>query len=396
MWRNCSISELCDVTIGATPSRRNPEYWNGEHPWVTVSELNGGIVTATRERITDLGVANSSSKLIKAGTLLFSFKLSIGKMGFAGVDLYTNEAIAAFTIRDESLLNKRFLYYFLMAADSLAPINVAAKGRLLNKSALQKLRIPHPPLSEQRRIVDILDQAERLRRLRAKADAKAAHILPALFIKMFGDPATNPMGWPVCRLGDVTDQFISGGTPSTKVGGYWKGDVPWITGADIKDEVVVVGRKWITQEAIDSSATNVVPKGAVLLVTRTGVGRIARAGVDIAISQDLTGIVLKAGTHPDYVTAAIRQKMSGLLGVQQGAIIKGVLRSDVKKLEIPLPSLSVQRKFANLVADVSKFEANRSKSHLQLETLFRTSLHRAFTGELIGTLRDSDMKDRRR
>ena len=76
------------------------------------------------------------------------------------------------------------------------------------------MEIPLPPLSEQRRIVEILDQAYRLRRLRAEADAKAGHILPALFIKMFGDPATNPMGWPIkrfdmiceSRLGKMLDQ----------------------------------------------------------------------------------------------------------------------------------------------------------------------------------------------
>lgn len=216
---------------------------------------------------------------------------------------------------------------------------------------------------------------------KADADAKAERILPALFIKMFGDPATNPMGWPVVQLGDVAQEFISGGTPSTRVEHYWTGDIPWITGADVTDNVVVAGRKWITQEAIDNSATHVVPKGAILLVTRTGVGKVAIAGADIAISQDLTGIVLKEGTNADFVAAAIRQKTRNLLDIQQGAIIKGVLRKDVEKLKIPLPALSTQQKFADSVADIVKLEANRSESHRRLETLFQSSLYRAFSGD---------------
>ncbi|MXY83636.1 MAG: restriction endonuclease subunit S, partial [Gemmatimonadetes bacterium] len=125
------------------------------------------------------------------------------------------------------------------------------------------------------------------------------------------------MEWPRVRLGDVAQEFISGGTPSTKIEHYWTGDIPWITGADVTDNVVVAGRKWITREAIDNSATHVVPKGAILLVTRTGVGKVAIAGADIAISQDLTGIVLKEGTNADFVAAAIRQKTRNLLDVQQ-------------------------------------------------------------------------------
>ena len=115
------------------------------------------------------------------------------------------------------------------------------------------------------------------------------------------------------------------------------------------DNVVVAGRKWITREAIDNSATHVVPKGAILLVTRTGVGKVAIAGADIAISQDLTGIVLKEGTNADFVVAAIRQKTRNLLDIQQGAIIKGVLRKDVEKLEIPLPPLSEQHRIVEIL-----------------------------------------------
>ena len=170
------------------------------------------------------------------------------------------------------------------------------------------------------------------------------------------------MEWPSVRLGDVAQEFISGGTPSTKVEHYWTGDIPWITGADINDNVVVTGRKWITQEAIENSATHVVPKGAILLVTRTGVGKVAKAGADIAISQDLTGIVLKEGINADFVVVAIQQKTNSLLGIQQGAIIKGVLRKDVEKLEIPLPPLSEQRRIVEILDQADRLRRLRAEA----------------------------------
>ena len=177
------------------------------------------------------------------------------------------------------------------------------------------------------------------------------------------------MEWPRVRLGDVAQGFISGGTPSTRVEHYWTGDVPWITGADVTDNVVVAGRKWITQKAIEDSATHVVPKGAILLVTRTGVGKVAKAGADIAISQDLTGIVLKEGTNADFVAAAIRQKTRNLLDIQQGAIIKGVLRKDVEKLEIPFPPLSEQRRIVEILDQAERIRHLRTDADAKAERI---------------------------
>ena len=170
------------------------------------------------------------------------------------------------------------------------------------------------------------------------------------------------MYWPRVRLNDIAEEFISGGTPSTKVKHYWNGSIPWITGADVEDNVVVDGRKWITQEAVENSATHIVPRGAILLVTRTGVGKVAKAGSDIAISQDLTGIVLKDGINVDFVVAAIRQKTNSLLGIQQGAIIKGVLRKDIEKLEIPLPPLSEQERIVDILHQADRLRRLRAKA----------------------------------
>lgn len=157
------------------------------------------------------------------------------------------------------------------------------------------------------------------------------------------------MRWPEATIAELAKGFISGGTPSTRVERYWKGDIPWVTGADVTDKVVMSGRDWITKEAVEQSATNVVPKGAVLLVTRTGVGKVARAGADIAISQDLTGVILKDGIDADFVVAAILSKIGDLLHIQQGAIIKGVLRKDVEKMRIPVPALSEQRRIVEML-----------------------------------------------
>lgn len=104
---------------------------------------------------------------------------------------------------DPRILDRNFLAYYLRSQRFLAFASSTVAGVKMPRVIMSKLReheVPLPPISEQRRIVEILDQADALRKKRAEADAKAARILPALFYKMFGDPATNPKGWPMKAL----------------------------------------------------------------------------------------------------------------------------------------------------------------------------------------------------
>src|SRR5437016_5956715 len=84
--------------------------------------------------------------------------------------------------------------------------------------------------------------------------------------------------------------FHNGGTPSKSIDRYFRGSIPWITGADITSPVVTKARSFITEESIEASATNRVSAGTVFLVTRTSVGKVAIAGVDLCFSQDITAL----------------------------------------------------------------------------------------------------------
>ena len=388
-WPRVRLGDVAQEFIsGGTPSTKVEHYWTGDIPWITGADVTDSVVVAGRKWITQEAIDNSATHVVPKGAILLVTRTGVGKVAIAGADIAISQDLTGIVLKEGT--NADFVAAAIrQKTRNLLDIQQGAIIKGVLRKDVEKLEIPFPPLPEQRRIVEILDQADLLRRRRAEADAKTERILPALFNKMFGDPAANPMGWPVVQLGDVAQEFISGGTPSTRVEHYWTGDIPWITGADVTDNIVVAGRKWLTQEAIEDSATHVVPKGAILLVTRTGVGKVAIAGADIAISQDLTGIILKEGTNADFVAAAIRQKTRNLLDIQQGAIIKGVLRKDVEKLEIPLPELPIQQKFANSVAGIMELEANRSESHRRLETLFQTSLYRAFSGDLTASWREA-------
>jgi type I restriction-modification system DNA methylase subunit len=154
-----TLGEVCSIDIGGTPLRNNNEYYeNGNNLWVSIRELNGGYIYDTKEKITDLGVKESNVKLCAKDTILFSFKLSIGKTAIVGNPLYTNEAIAGLLSINEDLLSNMYLYYYLTINDfSKLGSGMFAKGSL-NKKTLGELKIPIPSLENQEKIIEIYEQ----------------------------------------------------------------------------------------------------------------------------------------------------------------------------------------------------------------------------------------------
>ncbi len=167
--------------------------------------------------------------------------------------------------------------------------------------------------------------------------------------------------WPVLKVGDVCTQILSGGTPSTKVPGYWKGDIPWITSADIQGLNEVRPRKHITREAIKHSATNLIPADNVVVVTRVGLGKILLNPFDLCISQDSQGLVVDRNRiRPAYLAYVLSREVLKFKENSRGSTIQGVVKSQLADLEIPLPPLDEQERIiAELDGDRKVIEGAR-------------------------------------
>ncbi|WP_261379616.1 restriction endonuclease subunit S [Streptococcus sp. sy004] len=149
------LGDIVDVKIGGTPSRKNRAFYQGgDNPWVSISEMNGNNIVSTKEMITDEAVEKSNVKLIPKGTTLLSFKLSIGKTAIAGVDLYTNEAIAGLIPVDSRLLDKYIFIYFSSKLFDLENVGNKAFGKSLNSKFLKNnVLIPVPPIKVQEQLI---------------------------------------------------------------------------------------------------------------------------------------------------------------------------------------------------------------------------------------------------
>jgi type I restriction enzyme, S subunit len=164
-WNCVRFDQILDIEIGGTPSRNNPGYWDKEkvsrNRWLSIRDLKGNVIEDTKEYITDLGVKNSNVTLIPAGSIVMSFKLTIGRAAILGKDCYTNEAICSLIPKDLNTVTTEFLIQALDIVDFEQEIDQAIKGKTLNKAKLKRLKINLPLVDEQQKIASILSAADK-------------------------------------------------------------------------------------------------------------------------------------------------------------------------------------------------------------------------------------------
>ena len=258
-WEYKTFKDQFSINMGKTPPRGDSSSWDKSkittNKWVSIADISlneGKIIFDTKEYISDK--AAEKIKKVKAGSLLMSFKLTIGKMAFAGDDLFTNEAIIAIPQNEDYDLH--FLYYYLLQYDwrTLTEGNEKVKGATLNKQSIGKIQLPIISMDEQRRIVSYLDSSFKLideiknKALKSLTEAKA------LFQSALAEAMEPKEGWEEKTLGELCS-IIGGGTPSKKNSSYYNGDIPWATVSDMNCDYLQNTICKISDDGVKNSST---------------------------------------------------------------------------------------------------------------------------------------------
>jgi type I restriction enzyme, S subunit len=214
---------------------------------------------------------------------------------------------------------------------------LAATFQAVGRKEIASLSIPLPPLDEQRRIVGLLDHAADIRRRAGAARAKARAVIPALFLDTFGDPATNPKGWPTARLGALA-KLTGGGTPSKANPAFWGGT---------EDK--------ITEAAMAASPVSLIPAGNVLIVVRGMILAhtvpIRMNGVAVTLNQDMKAIIPIDGITAVFLRWAL-QSLHGYLLSKVRESAHGTKKLETAVLteqELMVPPPALQTDFAEKV-----------------------------------------------
>ena len=292
-WEYKTFKDQFSINMGKTPPRGDSSSWDKSkittNKWVSIADISlneGKIIFDTKEYISDK--AAEKIKKVKAGSLLMSFKLTIGKMAFAGDDLFTNEAIIAIPQNEDYDLH--FLYYYLLQYDwrTLTEGNEKVKGATLNKQSIGKIQLPIISIDEQRRIVSYLDSSFKLideiknKALKSLTEAKA------LFQSALAEAMEPKEGWEEKTLKEVA-KYRRGSFPQPYGKKEWydgEGSMPFVQVADLQEDDFVLNditKKRISKKAQEFSVF--VKKGTVLVSLQGSIGKVAITQYDSYVDR---------------------------------------------------------------------------------------------------------------
>jgi type I restriction enzyme S subunit len=298
----------------------------------------------------------------------------------------------------------RFLHLYLnssKAKEELLRIQSTTSGlRNLNVSLYLAQPIPLPPLSEQRRIVDILAQTDARRKKRIEVDAKAARILPALFYKMFGDPATNPKRWPVMTLGEVLADTRNG---LYKPSSYYGRGTSILKMFNIQNGKLDLSRvDLIDVDENEYEAYALLPGDILLNRVNTPelVGKCAvitkNVGKAVFESKNIRIRLNKEVGHYEYIATYLNSPFghaSLRTGVKHAIGMATVNNSDLRCVKIPLPPVPFQEEWANVAQMHRTLQESRGASKRHIDSLFSVLLHQAFSASLTAKWREAHVND---
>jgi type I restriction enzyme S subunit len=330
-------------------------------------------------------------KVARRNQLVVGFPIDEGVLSFQ--DLY-DEAIVSpaydiWNLRTSDEIEPAYLERFLRSPRALAFYRTKLRGttarrRTLPDDIFLKLGVPLPPLPEQRRIAEILDKADALQAMRRAALAQLDTLAQSIFLDMFGDPATNPKGWPRKQISDVAT-VITGNTPSRAKPQYYGDVIEWIKSDNINTPHYFLTQADEGLSEMGRQIARVAPAHSILVTCIAGspdcIGNSAMTDREVAFNQQINAVVpFEGNAHFVYGQLRVGKRL-----IQQAstAAMKGMVnKSRFERIVLIWPPGPLQERFAERVSAVEEAMSNQRASFDSMAGLFASLQERAFRGEL--------------
>ena len=392
-WEIKKLGEVCEINIGRTPERGNFKMWDKEkktdNVWLSIADLNNtekGYISDSTEYVSDNAVPKM--KLVKANTLLMSFKLTIGRCAITKRDLFTNEAIAALPILDKNL-DLFFLKYYLENFDwaKLTEGDVKVKGKTLNKEKLKEVPITLPPLEEQKRIVKILDEKfAQLESLKTNAQTNlqnAKDLFQSQLAKAFSNTT-----WEMQKLSEITE--VKDGTHDSP--SYYSEGIPFVTQKNITPSGFdLTNTKRISLQDHEKfyKRSNVEYGDIIIAMIGANRGMSCIVNTREVFSIKNVGLIKKSEkTNQEYLAYYLKSEVAQkyVSDASNGGAQEFIGLTSLRKFPIPLPPLSEQKRIVEQLDSLSEKTkalcAIYEKQIADCEELKQSLLAKAFEGNL--------------
>ena len=371
------LKDIFDLQMGKTPSRNNIEYWNAnDYKWISIADLTktSKYISETKEYLSESAVGDSGIKVIPANTVVMSFKLSIGKTAITAENMYSNEAIMAF--RDKHIVEilPEYIYYMFKYKNWDEGSNKAVMGKTLNKATLSEVEIEICSITEQRKIVSVLDKMSSALEKREDELSALDDLIKARFVELFDGKYPEDTLLNLCNIVDYR-----GKTPEKVEHG-----LPFITAKNVKmHHMTLEPREYISKETYDKVMVRGFPKeGDVVFTTEAPLGNVCRIphfDTEFYIGQRIVTMQTDA-LNPTYLEYALSDEefVRKYMGKSSGSTVTGIRVRLLEQLTIPVPPRTLQDEFATFVNQVDKSKVAVQKALDETQMLFDSLMQEYF------------------
>lgn len=391
--RSAPIGEVCAVVGGGTPARNVAEYYGGSIPWVSPKDMKTWEIRDAQVNITESGLQNSATRLVPRNSVLVVVRSGVLKhtlpVAINRVPVAINQDMKALLCSESA--DPDYVARFIKARSPV--ILQWVRATTADNFPIDKLKcleLPLPPLPEQRRIAAILDKADELRAKRRAAIVKLDILTQSIFLDMFGDPATNPNGWPTITLKQALTTPLRNGLSPSKTGKVSAQvlTLSAITGSAFNDAA------WKVSTFLSSPPADQSVASQDFLICR-GNGNIQLVGRGQFPTRSMPEV-----TFPDTMIAArvsdqliepaflqhvwnsraVRQQIESLARTTNGTFkVNQTMLEGITFISPPVP---LQRQFSYRATVIEEAKKKECESLAGLDALFSVLQHRAFRGEL--------------
>ena len=378
---------------GGTPSRNNEALWGGTIPWITGSDFSADGLNYERRFITAAAVEKTATNIVPKGAILLVTRTGVGKLAIAERDVAISQDVTG--IVPHACVDANFLAYsiqrnqgYLLAAQRGATI----KG--VTRDVVRNLQVLRAPLSEQKRIAYLLDQAKGLCKLSRDAGHRAAGMLPALFLKMFGDPISNPMGWEIESLGSigVLDRGKSRHRPRNDprlLGGCY----PFVQTGDVSKADGLLTEHRATYSEFGLAQSKLWPRGTLCITIAANIAETAILDFEACFPDSVVGFTAGPRTNSAFMRVLLGFLRPMLEASAPQAAQKNINLDILRELKVALPPISSQERFRHFHDEYLRIGIDRSHAAGEIHRLWELMLERAFSGELTAEWHDANIDE---
>ena len=396
-WEQRKLSELTSMhaRIGWQNLRTSEFLDSGDYMLITGTDFDDGTVNYStchfveRERYEqdkNIQIRNGSILITKDGTL--------GKVAYVqglSMPATLNAGVFNVEIRNTSIVDERYLFQYLKAPFLMDYVDKKATGgtiKHLNQNILVDFPVVMPKKTEQVSIGNFFQRIDTLITLHQRKYEKLVNIKKSMLNKMFPPNGasvpeirfkgfTDP--WEQRKISELAEKTYGGGTPTTSNEAFWNGNIPWIQSSDIVDGKLmgVEPRKYITQTGLNSSATQLVPKDSIAIITRVGVGKLAYMPFSYSTSQDFLSLS-KLNTEPFFTVYACYKKLQSELNTVQGTSIKGITKDELLAKTISVPVYSEQKQIGSFFTQLDTLITLHQRKLEKLQNIKKSCLEKMF------------------